>query len=155
MQDHVTAEPESRARDDRADDDQPRFEHEAVPHEPALQRLRWLADLFDDRFRLPFTNRRFGLDALLGLLPGIGDAATAVVSLYLAAESRRMGMPFTALLRMAVNVGIDLVLGAVPLLGDIFDFAWKANQRNVQLVLDHVEQHASKAERERLKDIFP
>ena len=119
------------------DDSQQRFQHE-----DALLRLRWLADLFDDRFRLPLTNRRFGLDALLGLLPGVGDAITAAISLYLAAESRRMG----------VNVGIDFVLGAIPLLGDIFDFAWKANQRNVRLVLDHIERDLSPSERERLKD---
>ncbi len=109
-------------------------------HRSTLQRIRWLADLFDDRFRLPFTGRRFGLDGILGLIPGFGDAATGAVSLYLAAEGWRLGMPLTSILRMAVNVGIDTVLGAVPLVGDLFDFAWKANQKNVRLVLSHLER---------------
>ncbi len=109
-------------------------------HRRTLRRLRWLADLFDDRFRLPGTGRRFGLDGILGLIPGFGDAATGAVSLYLAAEALRIGMPISKVLRMGVNVGIDVVLGAVPVLGDLFDFAWKANQKNVRLVLDHLER---------------
>ncbi|NJO37865.1 MAG: DUF4112 domain-containing protein [Rhizobiales bacterium] len=106
----------------------------ASEHHATLRRLRWLADLFDDRFRLPGTGRRFGLDGILGLIPGIGDTATGAVSLYLAAEAWRIGMPLSTFLRMLGNVGIDMVLGAVPLLGDLFDFAWKANQKNVRLV---------------------
>jgi hypothetical protein len=120
----------------------------------ALQRIRWLADLFDDRFRLPGTERRFGLDGILGLIPGVGDTATGAVSLYLAAEAWRLGMPTTTILRMLLNVGIDTVLGAIPLLGDLFDFAWKANQKNVRLVLTHLEKlharHALEEERARL-----
>jgi len=108
-------------------------------HQGTLTRVRWLAELFDDRFRLPGTGRRFGFDGILGLVPGVGDAATGVVSLYLAAESWRLGMPFMSILRMGVNVAIDAILGAIPLLGDLFDFAWRANQRNVRLVLDHLE----------------
>ena len=110
-------------------------------HRNALRRVRWLADLFDDRFSLPGTGRRFGLDGILGLIPGIGDAATGAVSLYLAAEAWRIGMPITKILRMGVNIGIDTALGAVPLVGDLFDFAWKANQKNVRLVLDHLERN--------------
>lgn len=106
----------------------------------SLQRIRWLANVFDDRFRLPGTDRRFGLDGLLGLIPGIGDTATGAVSLYLAAEAWRLGMPVSTILRMFVNVGIDTVLGSIPLVGDLFDFAWKANQKNVRLVLDHLER---------------
>ena len=109
-------------------------------HQSTLARLRWLADLFDDRFRLPGTRRHFGLDGILGLIPGVGDAATGAVSLYLAAEAWRLGMPLSAILRMGVNVGIDTVLGAIPVVGDLFDFAWKANQKNVRLVLDHLER---------------
>lgn len=109
-------------------------------HRSTLARIRWLADLFDDRFRLPGTGRRFGLDGILGLIPGVGDAATGAISLYLATEAWRLGMPLTTILRMGVNVGIDTVLGAIPLLGDLFDFAWKANQKNVRLVLTHLER---------------
>lgn len=105
----------------------------------SLKRMRWLAELFDDRFRLPLTSRRFGLDGILGLIPGIGDAVTGVVSLYLAAEAWRLGMPFTGLLRMVFNVVVDVVLGAIPLVGDLFDFAWRANRKNVRLVLEHLE----------------
>ena len=116
-------------------------------HQSTLRRVRWLADLFDDRFRLPGTGRRFGLDGLLGLIPGVGDAATGAVSLYLAAEAWRLGMPITKILRMGVNVGIDTALGAIPLVGDLFDFAWKANQKNVRLVLDHLERDARRDDR--------
>ena len=116
-------------------------------HRSTLARIRWLADLFDDRFRLPGTGHRFGLDSILGLIPGVGDAATGTVSLYLAAEAWRLGMPLTTILRMGVNVGIDTVLGAIPLLGDLFDFAWKANQKNVRLVLAHLERDIAKRER--------
>ncbi len=106
-------------------------------HGRVLTRLHWLAELFDDRFRLPGTGRRFGFDGVLGLLPGVGDATTAAVSLYLAAEGWRLGMPIRTILRMGLNIVIDTVLGAVPLIGDLFDFAWRANKKNVQLVLDH------------------
>lgn len=112
-------------------------------HQSTLARLRWLASLFDDRFRLPGTQRRFGLDGVLGLLPGVGDAATGAVSLYLVAEAWRLGLPLSTILRMGVNVGIDTVLGAIPLVGDLFDFAWKANQKNVRLVLDHMERQVA------------
>ena len=112
-------------------------------HAGTLGRLRWLADLFDDRFRLPGTGRRFGLDGVLGLVPGLGDAATGAVSLYLVAEAWRFGMPMASLLRMGANVVVDFALGVVPLIGDLFDFAWKANQKNVRLILDHVEREAS------------
>ncbi len=109
-------------------------------HQETLRRVRWLANLFDDRFRLPGTNRRFGLDGILGLIPGVGDAATGVVSLYLISEAWRLGMPLTRIARMALNVGIDTTVGAIPLVGDLFDFAWKANRKNVRMVLDHLEQ---------------
>lgn len=115
-------------------------------HEKVLGRLRWLAELFDDRFRLPGTGRRFGLDGILGLIPGLGDATTALVSLYLAAEGLRLGMPIRSILRMGVNIVVDTVLGAIPLIGDLFDFAWRANQKNVRLVLDHARDE--KADRQ-------
>jgi hypothetical protein len=109
--------------------------------------MRWLANLFDDRFRLPGTSRNFGLDGILGLIPGIGDAATGAVSLYLVAEGWRLGMPISRILRRGVNVGIDTVVGSIPLVGDLFDFAWKANQKNVRLVLDHLENESARGPR--------
>jgi hypothetical protein len=105
----------------------------------AVERLRRLAYLLDDRFRIPGTRYRIGLDGLVGLVPGIGDGVTTLVALYIVLEARRLGVPPTKLGRMAINVGIDAVLGAVPLVGDLFDVAWKANRRNLALLLDHLD----------------
>jgi Domain of unknown function (DUF4112) len=105
----------------------------------SVERLRQLAYLLDDRFRVPGTSYRIGLDGLIGLVPGIGDAATTLLALYIVLEARRLGVPATKLGRMGLNVGLDAVLGAVPLVGDLFDVAWKANRRNLGLLLDHVD----------------
>lgn len=99
-----------------------------------LGRLRAIARLLDARFGIPGTRWQFGLDSILGLVPGIGDAATAAVSLYILVEARRMGVGLPTLARMAWNVALDLGLGAVPLLGDVFDFFWKSNLRNIALL---------------------
>jgi hypothetical protein len=104
-----------------------------------VERLTYLAHLLDDRFRIPGTRHRIGLDGLIGLVPGIGDAATTLVSLYIVLEARRLGLPATKLARMGLNVGVDALLGAVPLVGDLFDVAWKANRRNLWLVLEHLD----------------
>lgn len=109
------------------------------PDHRSIERLRQLAYLLDDRFRIPGTKYRIGLDGLIGLIPGVGDAATTLLSLYIVLEARRHGVPVTKLGRMGLNVGLDAVLGAVPLVGDLFDVAWKANRRNLALLLDHVE----------------
>ena len=124
-------------------------------HEKMLLRLHWLAELFDDRFRLPGTSRRFGFDGILGLLPGVGDTTTAAVSLYLAAEGWRLGMPIRTMLRMGMNILIDTVLGAIPLIGDLFDFAWRANKKNVQLVLDHIEKDRAERRERSLAESLP
>jgi hypothetical protein len=109
------------------------------PDHRSIERLRQLAYLLDDRFRIPGTKYRIGLDGLIGLIPGLGDAATTLLSLYIVLEARRHGVPVTKLGRMGLNVGLDAVLGAVPLIGDLFDVAWKANRRNLALLLDHLE----------------
>jgi hypothetical protein len=105
----------------------------------AAARIQRLAFWLDDRFRIPGTRRRVGLDGLIGFVPGLGDVATTLVSPYIVVEAWRIGVPVTKLGRMGLNVGVDAMLGAVPLLGDLFDMAWKANQRNVRLLLDHLE----------------
>ncbi|MGH6920701.1 MAG: DUF4112 domain-containing protein [Geminicoccaceae bacterium] len=105
----------------------------------SVERLRQLAHLLDDRFRIPGTRYRIGLDGLIGLVPGIGDAVTTVLALYIVLEARRLGVPLTKVGRMGLNVAVDAVLGAVPLVGDLFDVAWKANRRNLGLLLDHLE----------------
>jgi Domain of unknown function (DUF4112) len=110
----------------------------AVDHR-SIEQLRQLAHLLDDRFRIPGTPYRIGLDGLIGLVPGLGDAVTTLLSLYIVLEARRLGLPLTKLGRMGLNVGVDAVLGAVPVLGDLFDVAFKANRRNLALLLDHLD----------------
>jgi hypothetical protein len=99
-----------------------------------LHRVRWLGYLLDEQFRIPGTGYRIGLDGLLGLLPGIGDTVGALLSIYVLFEAIQIGMPRTTLLRMVANVALDTVVGAVPVLGDVFDVAWKANKKNVALL---------------------
>lgn len=100
--------------------------------------VEFLAKLLDSQFRIPGTGWRVGLDALIGLLPGVGDGATAVLSLYIVMRARRLGAPTTILLKMIGNVGVDLVVGSIPVFGDIFDVAWKANRRNLHLLKCHL-----------------
>lgn len=101
-----------------------------------LARLRWVARLMDARFVLPGTRFRFGADAIVGLAPGVGDALTGLVSLWVVWEARNLGAPPALLARMLANVALDVAGGAVPVLGDLFDAAFKANLRNVALLED-------------------
>ena len=110
----------------------------AGPTPEAIERLERLAFWLDERFRIPGTNWRIGLDGLLGLVPGIGDSATALLSLYLVLEAKRLGVPNGVILRMLANVGLDAAVGSVPLLGDLFDVAFKANRRNMRLLRRHL-----------------
>jgi len=96
------------------------------------------AHWLDAGIRIPGTNLRFGLDPILGLLPAVGDAAGAVLAGWILVEAVRLGASRATLLRMAGNVALDAGLGAVPYLGDAFDFAWKANLRNVALLERHL-----------------
>jgi len=106
---------------------------------PQSRRLRGLARLLDSSIPLP-GGYRIGLDGLIGLIPGVGDAIGASFSTYIILEAARMGASRTTLLRMVGNVLIDTIVGAVPILGDLFDFAWKANQRNMALLDGALEQ---------------
>src|SRR5687768_2707404 len=99
-----------------------------------IDRLRAVATVLVDAVRVPGTNIRFGLDALLGLLPGAGDAVTGVVSAYAMVVAARLGAAPVVIARMAMNVLIDVATGTIPVLGDIFDVGWKANRKNVQLL---------------------
>lgn len=99
-----------------------------------LAHLRNLSGLLDTRFRIPGTRIRFGYDALVGLIPGFGDLAGAAVSLYVIYLGSTLGVSKATLLRMFVNVIVEVIVGAVPVLGDLFDVGWKANVRNVELV---------------------
>ena len=102
--------------------------------ERALRRLDGLARVLDSCVRIPFTPLRFGVDGVVGLLPVVGDAASAAISLYPVVEARRLGFRTPTILRMLGNVALDAAVGAVPVLGDLFDFGFKANQRNVALL---------------------
>lgn len=102
------------------------------------RRLERFASALDSAFVVPGTGIRFGADSLLGLLPGIGDAVAMGLSGYLIWEARRIGAPSAMLARMLGHVAVDAVVGAVPLLGDVFDVFFKANRRNVALLRTHV-----------------
>jgi hypothetical protein len=108
-----------------------------------IARLEALATLMDTAILIPGTNIRFGVDALVGLVPGIGDALTTAVSLWIVSEARALGAPGHLIARMLGNVAIDGLVGAVPLLGDAFDVVWKSNRRNMHLLRRHLEREGS------------
>lgn len=114
------------------------MENDATQHpDPALARLDVLASLLDNRFRIPGTNIRFGLDGIIGLVPYVGDIAGFVVSGFLLHTMIRRGAGPFLMLRMMGNFVIDAVVGVVPLAGDLFDFGFKANRRNVNLLREY------------------
>lgn len=108
--------------------------HLARPASPELDQLRRLAWLLDSQFRVPGTNFRFGVDALVGLIPGFGDFAGAIASTVFLVQGLRIGAPKAVMGRMFANVVIETLVGAIPGLGDLFDASFKANQRNLRLL---------------------
>lgn len=112
----------------------------AAEIELSIARLDALARVMDSAFQIPGTNIRMGVDALLGLLPVVGDAISATISSYLIWEAKQMGASKVLLARMAGNVAVDTVIGAVPFAGDIFDVAYKANLKNIALLKKHVDK---------------
>jgi hypothetical protein len=108
-----------------------------VDAERVLRRLEALGSLLDSRFRLP-GGFRFGLDPLIGLVPGIGDGISAIVSLYIVLEAYRLGASRGTLARMLLNIGLDLGVGIIPIIGDVADFAFKSNRRNLDLLRRHL-----------------
>lgn len=96
--------------------------------------MRDLARVLDEAIRIPGTNIRIGLDAILGLIPGGGDVAGGLFSAIIMLQAARVGAPAAVLARMLGNVVIDTAVGSIPLLGDVFDFAWRANSKNVRLL---------------------
>ena len=107
--------------------------------EAAVRRMRFVANLLDDSIRVPGTEFRIGIDPILGILPGAGDAVAAAMSVYIVLESARLGVPFLTLLRMMANVTLDFAIGSVPVVGTLFDTVWKANQKNVELAVDSLD----------------
>ena len=96
--------------------------------------LELLAHWMDSAFHIPGIGMRFGLDAIIGLIPGLGDTLTSLASLYILNAGRRYGVPRVTMLRMAANIALDYVVGVIPFVGDAFDVVWKANQKNVALL---------------------
>jgi|SRR5919112_5816901 hypothetical protein len=105
-----------------------------------LQGLRTLTKLLDSAFQIPGTRMRFGLDALVGIVPGIGDAIGAIFSAVIVFQAARLGVSRATLTRMMGNVALDTIVGEIPLLGDLFDAGWKANTKNLALLEAHLQQ---------------
>ena len=117
--------------------------------ETSLERLSWL---MDDLFRVPVLGWRFGLDALIGLIPGFGDTATSLVSFYILAAAVRYRVPKITLLRMGMNIGIDYLVGSLPLVGDVADAWWKSNHMNIDLLKKRATVSAEEARSGRVSD---
>lgn len=103
----------------------------------SLKRLDRIATLMDDQFELPIVRQRIGLDPIIGLIPGGGDWVVWLVSIYVFWEATRLGAPIRLLLKMAMNIGVDLLGGYTPVIGDVFDVVFKANRRNVEMLRAH------------------
>lgn len=104
----------------------------------SLQRVRRLGRILDDAIAIPGIGYRIGLDPLIGLIPGGGDLMTGLMSVYIVAEAARFGVPAATLGRMGFNILMELILGTMPMVGDLFDVVWKANAQNVALLEQHI-----------------
>ena len=120
-----------------------------VTIDKSLERLGWL---MDDLFRVPVLGWRFGLDALIGLIPALGDTSTTLVSFYILAAAVRYRVPKITLLRMGLNIGIDYVVGALPVVGDVADAWWKSNRKNLELLQKRATVSAEEARSGRMSD---
>jgi hypothetical protein len=108
--------------------------------DPVVERLRGLARLLDTALPVPGTRFRFGLDPIIGLVPFLGDAVGALFSVYIIFQAGRLGASGATLARMIANVGVDTLIGEIPLLGDLFDFGFKSNTRNLALLEYHLQR---------------
>ena len=106
-----------------------------------LERLKWLAWFSDSAIRIPGTSRTIGADGVLSLIPGVGTLIGSGMSLYIIAEALRHGAPASLLARMGLNVAADTVIGGIPVVGFLFDFMFKANQRNMALLRRHLAEN--------------
>lgn len=101
--------------------------------------LETLSRYLDNFIKVPGTGFKFGLDSLIGLIPNVGDISTSLVSFYILVAGVRYGVPKITLVRMAFNIGLDYVVGVIPFIGDAFDFFWKANKQNIELIRENGE----------------
>ena len=105
------------------------------------RRIEAMEAMLEGLFVIPGTTRRVGLDSLVGLVPVVGDIATAAMGAWIVWEARNLGMSKWHLTRMAANVGIDTLVGAIPFAGDIFDFLYKSNTKNLRIIRKHLDRH--------------
>ena len=106
--------------------------------EEAQRRLQRIARLMDSQVRVPVIGLRIGADAILGLVPGVGDLLSGAIGAYLIYEAQRLGIPRAAIARMIANIAVDTAIGAIPVAGDIWDFFFRANDRNMQILARHI-----------------
>ena len=107
----------------------------------AVRRIEVLANLLDSAFAIPGTRYRIGLDSIIGIVPGIGDAVTTLLSSYIIWEARQLGVPKRLIARMIGNVAIDSAIGLIPFAGDAFDVVFKANRRNIKILRDYLARN--------------
>jgi hypothetical protein len=115
-----------------------------MSHEQRIAQVKWLATMMDDAFRIPGTPLRFGWDSVLGFFPGLGDVLTSALSLLIVHHAWQTGASKLVIARMLGNVGLDFTIGAFPLFGDLFDFAFKANRKNARLLEQHLNRQRGK-----------
>jgi len=113
--------------------------YDLTQEKESLQEIRKMADFLDSKYQLPF-GWRVGWDGILGLIPGVGDLATNLISFYILYKGAILGCPVSVVLRMGLNILIDNVIDTIPLLGNIFDFMWKANNKNLALIESYLQQ---------------
>ena len=118
------------------------------------QRLDKLSWLLDSSIKIPFTNRTIGLDGIIGLIPGIGDVSGGVISGYIIIKALTLGVPLLVIIRMVMNMIIEGMIGVIPVFGDIFDFIFKSNRRNVRLMKSYLEDPEETASRSSLSVVF-
>ncbi|MFC4172204.1 DUF4112 domain-containing protein [Microvirga sp. GCM10011540] len=106
--------------------------------EDAIARITLLAKLLDSAFFVPGLNRRVGIDSVIGLVPGVGDAISTLLASYIIWEARQLGLPRWKIARMIANVAVDTAVGAIPIAGDLFDVYFKANERNLRIIHEHL-----------------
>jgi Domain of unknown function (DUF4112) len=110
------------------------------PHQ-VRARVEAMERLLERSFHVPGTKIPVGLDSIVGLVPVLGDIVTAVMGAYMVWEARNLGMSKWQLMRMTANVGVDTALGAIPLVGDAFDFIWRSNSKNLRIIKKHLDKH--------------
>ena len=129
-------------------DAHPVLEHYEDEYSSTLRRVESLSRILDSRFRIPVTNVRFGWDSIVGLIPGVGDTLMVLPQLYLVYEARRLGLGKRTLARMLGNILVDWIVGSVPVLGDVFDVAFKSNRRNASIVTHAIRKRRIRDEPE-------